>query len=58
MIMYVDVAKKRHELVEDIAVYVDNPEAFILFGTLEEAVEFAKNCVALNLVDNYIIVGS
>lgn len=56
MILYIDFVLKK-TTTEDIAIYIQ-PDRYILFGTLKEAMEFAKQLIALGVVQDYLIVGS
>lgn len=56
MILYIDFTYKK-TVTEDIAVYIQ-PDRYILFGTLKEATEFAKQLIALGIVQTYLIIGS
>lgn len=56
MILYIDFTLKK-TVTEDIAVYIQ-PDRYILFGTLKEATEFAKQLIALGVVQTYLIIGS
>ena len=55
MILYIDFVLKK-TTTEDIAVYIYS-DKYILFGTLKEAMEFAKQLIALGVVKNYLIIG-